>query len=134
MYDINPVRYAYEKGYRVDEKGVVYSPTGILRKVQIKNKKDDTRPCYKHFTISMPREGGRCFPKILVHQLQSYQKYGAAMFDPALVVRHLDGDSLNNKESNIALGTQSDNMLDQPKEKRIALAKNANRKKEENNV
>jgi hypothetical protein len=40
------------------------------------------------------------------------------MFEPGIQVRHLDGNSLNNLEENIELGTQSQNMMDIPEEKR----------------
>ena len=47
------------------------------------------------------------------------------MFAKGILVRHLDGNSLNNKASNLALGTNSDNMLDKSKEDRVAHAKHA---------
>jgi hypothetical protein len=66
-----------------------------------------------------------CGPKnariqIRVHRLQAWQKYGDAIYAPGMVCRHLDGNSFNNHRDNIALGTQSDNMMDKsPKNRRI---------------
>jgi hypothetical protein len=41
------------------------------------------------------------------------------------VVRHIDGNPLNNTWDNIEIGTASENMMDIPKEIRIATATNA---------
>jgi hypothetical protein len=49
---------------------------------------------------------------VYVHRLQAYQSFGNKIFDVNITVRHLDGDSLNNSEDNIAIGSQSDNMMD----------------------
>lgn len=38
------------------------------------------------------------------------------------MVRHLNGNKLDNSFENIAIGTQQDNMLDKPKHKRIEWA------------
>ena len=43
-------------------------------------------------------------------------------------ISHLDGNYLNNSESNIDLGTNSDNMMDIPKEVRIRKSSNASKK------
>lgn len=55
--------------------------------------------------------------------LQAYQKYGDAVFGKNIVVRHLDGNSENDSWDNIAIGTQSENMMDKSKEERIKSAK-----------
>lgn len=44
-----------------------------------------------------------------------------------MVIRHLDGNSLNNKEENIEIGTNSDNMFDIPEKVRIKKSALANR-------
>lgn len=44
-----------------------------------------------------------------------------------MVIRHLDGNSLNNKEENIEIGTSSDNMFDIPEKVRIKKSALANR-------
>lgn len=59
---------------------------------------------------------------IKVHRLQALQKYGLALFEPGIVVRHLDGQKCNNSWENIAIGTNSDNQLDISEEVRISRA------------
>ena len=44
-----------------------------------------------------------------------------------MVIRHLDGNSLNNKEENIEIETSSDNMFDIPEKVRIKKSALANR-------
>ena len=61
---------------------------------------------------------------IQVHKLQAYQKFGNKVFEKGIQVRHLDNNSLNNSWNNIDIGTQSQNMMDIPKEKRIQKARN----------
>lgn len=62
---------------------------------------------------------------VQVSRLVAYKKYGNAMFAEGIVVRHLDGDSTNNLPENIAIGSQSQNMMDRPEEERIKSAKTA---------
>jgi hypothetical protein len=60
-----------------------------------------------------------------VHCIVAFQKFGSKIFDtPELKVhiRHLDGNKLNNLDSNIEIGSQSDNILDIPKEIRVRSA------------
>lgn len=46
------------------------------------------------------------------------------MFEEGIVVRHFNGNPLDNSEDNILIGTQSENMQDIPKEKRVLNASN----------
>ena len=62
---------------------------------------------------------------IKLHRLQAFQKYGKSMFNEGLVCRHLNGNSQDNSYDNIAIGTQSDNMMDRTPEARIKSAKHA---------
>ena len=69
---------------------------------------------------------GEKYPQnVPVHRLQAYQKFGDKIFESGTVVRHLDGNSLNNNFDNIEIGTQQENMMDIPTEQRIAHAKHA---------
>lgn len=52
--------------------------------------------------------------KCLVHRFNAWFKYGEAIYEPNIVCRHLDGNPSNNHIDNIALGSQSDNMMDRP--------------------
>jgi len=46
------------------------------------------------------------------HRLIALQKYGTKAIQPGIVVRHRDGDKLNNDPDNLRLGTQGDNVRD----------------------
>lgn len=62
---------------------------------------------------------------IPVHRIQAYQIYGDRIFEPGIVVRHLNSNRLDNKNVNIAIGTPRQNSLDMPKEKRLSMAYHA---------
>jgi hypothetical protein len=91
---------ANNKGYRVLDGKVFYqnrerklstNSTGYLRfSIRIDNK---------------PRD-------VMVHRLVAYQKYGDIILNDGILVRHRDGNAINNSESNILIGNQSDNMMD----------------------
>jgi hypothetical protein len=63
--------------------------------------------------------------KIYAHRLQAYKKFGDAMFEDGIMVRHLDGNPANNSWDNIEIGTQSDNMMDIDADIRLAKALHA---------
>lgn len=97
--------YAYEIGYRVTEDGFLQSPSGKYIghihksgyvKFSIQNKK-------KRFSI-------------FVHRLQAYQKYGEKIYQKGLQVRHLNNNKQDNSYSNIALGTNKQNVADRDRE------------------
>ena len=64
---------------------------------------------YKGFTVRL-KTGEKV--TVLVHKLQAYQKFGEAMFEFNIVVRHMNDNSLHNNWENIELGTQIENMRD----------------------
>ena len=97
---------AYNKGYRVNKNGNVIGLKGIEISPKIKNG-------YKKFCTRL-ESGGRYI--VNYHRLQAYQKFGDKIFEEGIVVRHLNGNSLDNSLDNIAIGTQSDNMFDRSKE------------------
>ncbi|MBO7313532.1 MAG: HNH endonuclease [Alistipes sp.] len=111
---MNIYEFAINKGYRIDDKGNVFSPSMRLNLMR-------DASGYLFFTI---RVNGKC-NKVMAHRLQAYIKYGDKMFEKGIVVRHLNGKSLDNSLENIAIGTQSDNMMDIPRELRIAHARKA---------
>ena len=98
---------AYDKGYRVID-GEVSSPKTDKR---LKAGFSTTQAGYKSrkFTI---RGEGSYNNAVYIHRLVAYQKYGMQMFKEGLHVRHLDGNSLNNSEDNIAIGTSAQNSMD----------------------
>lgn len=106
------LKLAYRKGYRVTPEGKVVNALGRERKCQIKTSRND-----KRYVFNVAIGNGVRMP-VPVHKLQAYQKFGDKMFDQGIVVRHLDGDSSNNHEGNIAIGTVRDNIMDRSLEDR----------------
>lgn len=51
--------------------------------------------------------------------MQAYQKFKDKIYEDNIVVRHLNGNSLDNTFNNIGIGSQSENMFDRPREERI---------------
>jgi len=105
---------ANEKGYKVNHNGDVFSPDGCELKLQ----KDKDGYC--RFSVRFLGE----VIHVAVHRLQCYQKYGNKLFEKGIVCRHLDSNPSNNNYHNLSIGTQSDNMMDMPKELRIINASN----------
>lgn len=64
---------------------------------------------------------------VFVHKLVAYQKFGDDAFAQGVMVRHLDGDSLNNRPSNILIGSASNNSMDRAAETRQKVAQLAGR-------
>lgn len=121
------VEAAFFKGYRVVS-GVVISPHGKPRAV-VTGVSRKGRPVYESFNVGV---GGGNRRKVLVHRLAAYQKFGAAALAPGVVVHHLDGNSLNNHEDNIEIGSATDNALDRdPEDRKLHAAKGNQRYSEE---
>jgi hypothetical protein len=57
-----------------------------------------------------------------VAHLQAYQKYGSKLFKTEIVVRHKNGNPLDDSRKNIKIGTDSDNMMDRPFRDRLRTA------------
>lgn len=96
------IKEAYNKGYRINKQEIVLNTLNKELKPNIK------KTGYYTFSI---RINGRV-SNVFVHKLQAYQKYGNTLFNNDIVVRHYNGNSLDNSEDNILIGTQSDNMMD----------------------
>lgn len=116
----NLIIESFEKGYRIDSYGRCYNKNNIERSLSVNSSG------YKCFTVKSKefKNGTRLF----VHRLQAYQKFGDKIFEKGIVVRHLNGDSLDNSWDNIAIGTHSDNMMDKSLECRINSSLIATRK------
>ena len=89
------------------ENGILYNP---------KKEKHDvayTQNGYKVFCKHL-KGNNKVKSNVVIHCLVAYQKFGEQIFDLnyPVHIRHLDGDKLNNAEANIAIGTQSENMMD----------------------
>ena len=111
MEKIKVEKIAWEKGYYVNGLGEAFS-----KYKQLKSTKDKH---YLFFTIKI----GKKSRKVHVHRMQAYQKFKDKIYEDNIVVRHLNGNPLDNTFNNIAIGSQSDNMFDIPKDKRVEHAK-----------
>lgn len=106
---------AVAKGYTITNKGNVFY-RGKKRKL-----KPDGRG---YLFISIRLFDGRS-ANLRIHKLQAFKKYGTKMFEDSIQVRHLNGDSSDNHYDNISIGTQSENTMDIPPEKRLQKAMHA---------
>ena len=109
---MNREQIAYEKGYRVTKNGCLIG----LRRTRIGSINNQG---YERTTI-LNNNNKNLY--IQTHRLQAYQKYGDKLFQDGIVVRHLNGNALDNSWNNIAIGTNRDNQMDIPKEQRIRRA------------
>jgi len=111
---------AYQKGYRI-RNNIIYNPEGKILSGCLDGKGYTQ---FKHNKTT----------SVHVHRLVAYQKYGDAMFDEGIEVRHLDRNKRNNLGENIAMGTSKDNSQDIPPEvrKRAANIASSFRKKYNN--
>lgn len=112
------LRIAIEKGYYTDSDGNIFSRFKKLK---------PSCAGMDYLTFNVVGIDGKS-RRVCVHKVQAYLKFGDKIFEEGIVVRHLDGNPLNNSWVNIAIGTQSDNTNDIPKEKRINRAILASRK------
>lgn len=107
---------AVEKGYKISKDGQVTGLRGDILKGSINNR--------GYLTFGMRDYEGNCH-HICFHRLQSYTKYGNLIFHKGTHSRHKNNNSLDNSWDNILIGDASMNMMDKPKEQRIAMAKYA---------
>jgi len=110
------IKYAFRKGYRVNDDGVAVSPWGKILYCTTSSYG------YKRFTI---RNMERDRVTVMVHRLMAYQKFGDNLFNEGIEVRHLDDIPWNNKPDNILIGSHSDNILDRNEDARKETAKYA---------
>jgi len=108
---MNREQIAYERGYRVTKEGQLI---GLSNKVV----GCDNSKGYEKIHICINKK----YKNLLTHRLQAYQKYGNKLYEDGIMVRHLNGNSLDNSWGNIAIGTYRDNSMDIPKEIRIKRA------------
>lgn len=108
-------REAKARGYYVDETGQLmspyYGPIGHVRKGYVRHK----------ITVD------GVYEYLMAHRLAAFIMWGDAIFDEDMQVRHMNGNSLDNRPCNLMLGSQSDNMMDQPAHVRRARAIHASK-------
>jgi hypothetical protein len=106
-----------EKGYNISLDGTLYrNGKKINSTIDNKGYKKLSFRCKESISFPVP-----------LHRLQAYLKFGEQIFDKTLVVRHLDGNSLNNSWENIGIGTNKDNQLDRPQNELLKYSLNATR-------
>lgn len=110
-------RLSAKRGYFVDNTGQMFTPNN--KQVKTKN-----RQGYVKCTVSV---NGRNV-SLTAHRLVAYQKYSDKLYENGVMVRHLDGNKLNNTYENIILGSNRDNCMDIPSKERLARAINASKK------
>lgn len=107
---------AYLKGYRVTMSGVLLNPknieigslTGRYLYGSFKSKKNNVK--LKRFSA---------------HRLQAFQKYGNKLYEEGIMVRHKNGNPIDNSWDNILIGTNKENAMDIPEHIRISRALHA---------
>lgn len=104
----------HEAGYRVVD-GRVFSPSGRERALDL----EPSGGGYYRFGVFFDGVGIR---SVMVHRLVAYQKFGAAMFESGIEVRHLNNNSRDNSNDNIAIGTKAQNNADKSEWNRMAGA------------
>lgn len=114
----------FNRGYRIDKCGQLFNPQGIKVAGSINN--DGYRSTGGKF------EGKK--KHILFHRFVAYCKFGDKLYNKDMVVRHLDGNKLNNSWDNIAIGTSQENSMDKPQEMRIRVSSNANKRHSDKKV
>ena len=115
------IKEALEKGYSVDlDNGVVIGSMGKPLKASMGRLQR-----YPTISLSFMKNDKKCAMSVPVHKVIAFAKFGEKAFSPKLQVRHLDRNSLNNRGSNLLLGTSSENQLDKPKEVRSYAARRA---------
>lgn len=107
------IRRLVEQGWSVNEDGSLVDADGEVRKCRVKKGKHNpntgySEPSYLTFNV---KEDGVSLP-IPVHKLAAFQKDPETAFAEGVHVRHLNGDSLDNRPDNILAGTVSENMSD----------------------
>jgi len=110
---------AYDAGWRVIN-GILYTPNGEVRDPSSQNMN------YRKFTFfPKPRINNQRKINVRIHRLVAFQKFGYKIFEKDIDVRHLDGNSHNNHEDNIDIGTRIQNIRDKTKEVMLRGAKQA---------
>jgi hypothetical protein len=93
---------AFRRGYRVNDAGQSLNPSG--------EGVGWVDPKYGYIYITIKFNGRSTH--FSAHRLAAFQRFGDALFQDGIEVRHLNGVEGDNSIENIALGTKSQNMMD----------------------
>lgn len=112
------IKALYRAGYSYTEDGRILSPfTGVIGGKVYGDQ--------KYASISIPKsisanKAVSC--TVPIYKYIAYCMYGDEALKKGIVVRHLDGNSKNNRPANLRLGTYYDNEMDKAPEVRKASA------------
>lgn len=109
------LEWVCKMGWDIDRDGQITNPRGEVKKGTLTHG-------YLKVGIKIPEMGISSYA-LKIHKFQAYRKYGEEIFNPGIVVRHLNGDNTDNSWGNIVIGTQSDNMMDRDEQDRIRHSK-----------
>lgn len=109
------LEWVINNGWEIDQNGQITNPKGEI-------KKGSLTYGYLKVGIKIPELKISSY-SLKIHKFQAYQKYGEEIFQPGIVVRHLNGNKTDNSWENIIIGTQSDNMMDRNELDRIKHSK-----------
>jgi hypothetical protein len=101
-------------GYRVDDRGIVYSPYGR----PIRTTMGTGKSWYFRYFTARIESDSRTVYKVPVHRLAAYQRYGEAALRRGVVSFHEDGDTTNCAPSNMLIGSRTDRMMRRPAQER----------------
>lgn len=104
-----------QRGYSINKDGQCFNPKGKLIKGRI------STGGYYNSAVRVDKK----YTPFYFHRFVAYTKFGDKIYEKGIEVRHLDGNSKNNKWDNIEIGTRRDNFLDIPAERRMEYALNA---------
>ena len=104
------LRWCLTAGYYATDDGSIIGPRG-------KRKLQRDKSGYFRFTVRPPFISPKT-RTVLVHRFVAFQKFGGAALLPNIQVRHMDGNQLNNRPSNLELGTAVENHFDKPADAR----------------
>jgi HNH endonuclease len=79
---------------------------------------------YGTITLSVPGMPKRQYA-VPIHKVMAYALWGNAAFVQGVHVRHLDGNSENNRRENLALGSAAENEADKPRSMKVRVARAA---------
>lgn len=112
---------AHQRGYFCTPAGIILDPEGVPVKLTVHV---STGRATRYMVFHIPSGQSRGY-SVEVHRFIGYAKYGDAIFNKKIQLRHLNENSLDNRPENIEIGTPTQNHLDRPAAVRIAHARHA---------